>query len=81
MSNQKNDQEKYLSDEFYKKTQGKRLLTTKETAEYLRVKTQTLANWRHNRVKLNYVKIGRIPMYEKSELDRFINDNRVVLDA
>lgn len=60
----------------------KRLLNSFEATKKLNLKnSQTLANWRHNRKGPNYVKIGRFIMYEESELDRFIEANRVVLDA
>lgn len=62
-----------------KQSIGKRLFTTVEAAVYLNVKTQTLANWRHTRQNLNYIKIGRKVMYEQSELERCISEKRIVL--
>lgn len=59
----------------------KKLLNTKEAAEYLNLKKQTLYNWRHARKGPDYTMIGRLPMYERSILDRYIESNRVELNA
>jgi excisionase family DNA binding protein len=49
------------------------MLTTKEAAEYLGVKPQTLSVWRcTHRYGLPAVKIGRCLRYRKSDLDKFI---------
>ena len=56
----------------------KRLLNTKEAAKYLKLKTQTLYNWRNQRKGPSYIMCGG-PKYELSELDRFIDANRVKL--
>lgn len=58
----------------------KRLLNTSEAAQYLNLKKQTLHNWRHLRKGPDYVMIGRLPMYERLELDRFIEFNRIKLN-
>lgn len=58
----------------------KKLLNSYAAAEYLNINHQTLANWRHNRKGPNYVKMGRYVMYEEAELDRFVEENRVVLN-
>lgn len=57
------------------------LLNTKQAAERLNVEVQTLCNWRHQRRGPSYVKMGRFIMYEDCSLDRFISENRVILDA
>ncbi|WP_222424192.1 helix-turn-helix domain-containing protein [Desulfamplus magnetovallimortis] len=55
----------------------KKLLTTDEAAIYLGVTVQTLANWRHDRKYLKYVKLGRAIRYQKAELDRYIAENTI----
>lgn len=60
---------------------GKRLLSTKEAAEYLGLKVQTLYNWRSSRKGPDYVMIGAAPRYELGTLDKFIASNRVCLRA
>jgi len=62
-------------------TELKRLLNTEEAAEYLNLAQQTLHNYRFNCKPPNYVKIGRRVLYELSELDKFIESNRVTLSA
>jgi len=57
----------------------KRLMTTKEAAEYLNLAVQTLCNYRYTGNPPDYVKIGRKIMYEKSTLDRFIDAGRVTV--
>jgi len=59
----------------------KKLLNTKETAEYLNLAEQTLHNYRFKGCPPDYVKIGRRIMYEIPTLDRFIESNRVKLSA
>jgi len=59
----------------------KKLLNTEEAANYLHLAQQTLHNYRFNRKPPNYVKIGRRVLYELSELDKFIDSNRVKLSA
>lgn len=59
----------------------RRLLDIQETADYLHLKNkQTLYNWIQQRKGPNYLKIGRRLMWELSELDRFIDSNRVILN-
>jgi excisionase family DNA binding protein len=59
----------------------KKLFNTEQAAEYLNLKKQTLYNWRHARKGPDYTMIGRLPMYERSGLDRFIESNRITLNA
>jgi len=56
-----------------------RLYTHEEAALYMRLKEQTLYNWRFYGRGPDYVKMGRRVMYEISELDRFIDAHRVKL--
>ena len=53
------------------------LYDTEQTAKILGVAYQTIANWRNQRRNLNYVMVGRKPMYEASEIERFIESNRI----
>lgn len=59
----------------------KKLFNTEQAAEYLNLKKQTLYNWRNARKGPDYTMIGRLPMYERSDLDKFIESNRVKLNA
>jgi len=59
----------------------KKLLNTEEAAEYLHLAEQTLCNYRFIRKPPNYVKFGSRVLYELSELDKFIESNRVCLSA
>ena len=59
--------------------QEKKLLNTVEAGRYLRVKNQTLCNWRHRCVGPDYVKLGKNVLYEVVKLDEFINQHRVSL--
>ncbi len=50
-------------------------MSRKEAAEYLGIKTQTLAVWAlDGRYGLNFAKVGRRAIYRQSELDRFIKE-------
>ena len=52
--------------------------TRKETAEYLRVKTDTLAVWASTkRYNLPYTKIGRSVLYKASDVIAFAESGRV----
>ena len=54
-----------------------KLLNSKEAAEFLGLKVQTLHNWRFIGKNLDYIKVGRLCMYEMDELERFITESRV----
>ena len=47
------------------------LLTEKETAEYLRIKTRQLYNWRVSGL-IPYIRIGKALRYRKSSLDQML---------
>jgi excisionase family DNA binding protein len=54
------------------------LLTRDEAAQVLRVKPQTLATWAATkRYGLPFVKIGKLAMYQRSDLERFIASRTV----
>lgn len=56
------------------------LLTSRQAADLLGLNIQTIYNWRCARKKLSYIKVGRLCMYERTELERFINESRVVVN-
>ena len=58
-------------------TNSEQLLSSKQSAELLGVKTETLTHWRCvGRYDLPYIKIGRLVKYKKSDLENFIAQNR-----
>lgn len=60
----------------------KKLMTTKEAADYLRVAVQTVYNWRHQRKGPDYILVGgRSPRYRIEDLDKYLDANRVCLSA
>ncbi len=57
------------------------LYDVQQAAAYLNLKNkQTLYNWIHQQKGPNYVKIGRRCMWELSELNKFIDSNRVLIN-
>jgi excisionase family DNA binding protein len=49
------------------------MMTTEEAAAFLNCKPQTLNNWRiTGRVRLPFVRVGRLIRYRKSDLEAFI---------
>lgn len=61
---------------------GEELWTPQQTADFLQVSMQTLANWRSSphvsrARRLNYCYVGNKPRYRKSEVMAFINSNKV----
>ena len=55
------------------------LMTREEAAGYLRRKTQALAYWAWRRPGyLKMVRVGRVPMYRKQDLEEFLNENTIV---
>jgi excisionase family DNA binding protein len=54
------------------------LLTTAEAAEYLRTTVATLNTWRCTKaVKIPYYRIGRKILYRLSELQKYIDKQKV----
>jgi excisionase family DNA binding protein len=53
------------------------LLTTYETAAYLRVPRQTLASWRHKQVGPSYMRIGKHILYSKNDLVQWVAARRI----
>lgn len=51
------------------------LLTTKEAAQYLTIKAQTLEFWRCRGGGPQFIKIGRAVRYRKTDLDFFTEKN------
>ncbi len=60
---------------------GKRLLSIRETADYLGVKVKTIYNMRYQHQGPDYVMINGSPKYEPEALERYINANRVKISA
>lgn len=53
----------------------KKLLNSKETAEYLGVTEGTLAVWRTNkRYNIPYIKVGHLIKYRVSDLERWLDE-------
>lgn len=52
------------------------LMTTKEVAEYLRVKEQSLANMRNQRRSIPFHKFGRKVLYRRSDVEAALNAGR-----
>lgn len=53
-------------------TQSDRLLTRKEAAEFLKLRTQTLACWAMSGKHLSFVRVGRSVRYRQSDLDEYL---------
>jgi excisionase family DNA binding protein len=53
------------------------LLTRKEAAEYLGVKSCTLDVWASTNRYLKYIKIGRHVRYRKEHLDEFLSSRTI----
>jgi excisionase family DNA binding protein len=54
------------------------LLTRQQAAEFLRVKTQTLAAWKTNqRYHLPVVKVGSLVRYKLADLEKFLTERTV----
>lgn len=52
------------------------LLTRKEAAAILKVEPVTLAAWASRGTpKLPFIKVGRLPRYRRSDLEKFLSDN------
>ena len=55
----------------------KTLFDAKEAAAYLRITTQTLANWRHVKRGPSYRKMGGKILYHEGDLRQFIDSSLV----
>ena len=56
---------------------GDSLLTTAELAEYLRIRRETIVR-KARKGELPSIKIGRQFRFDKSEIERWINDHKLV---
>ncbi len=54
----------------------KRLLTIKETSEYLGISIHTLYSWVSQK-KIDYVKMGRLTKFDIRVLDKYIENNTI----
>lgn len=52
------------------------LLDIPETARYLHISKSTLYRWVHQK-KIEYVKIGSRVLFMQSDIEEFINSNRI----
>ena len=57
------------------------LLTPREVAEFLKVSTSTLADWRYKRTGPSYVRQGRVVRYPADALATWINARTVIADG
>lgn len=55
-------------------------LNHNQAADFLGIKPQTLYNWRHQRKGPDYVLMGKKVIYLKSDLDSFIESNKIRLN-
>ncbi len=55
----------------------KEFLKTREAAEYVNVKQQTLAKWRMDARHLPFIRVGGQIRYRKSDLDRYLESRTV----
>ena len=59
-------------------TSQSRLLTPRQTAEFLGLTEGTLATWRCvQRYRLPYIKVGRRVMYRRDDIEKFISSRCV----
>ena len=56
---------------------GPDLMTTDETAKYMRTARQTLAKWRCTKIGPAYYRIGGRIRYRKEDIDDFVAGGRV----
>jgi len=57
--------------------QDDKLLDTRQSAEILNLRPQTLHRWRSEKIHLAYIKVGRKVLYRASTLKKFINSQTV----
>jgi predicted DNA-binding transcriptional regulator AlpA len=53
----------------------------KGAASYLGIADQTLYNWRNQRRGPDYIRMGSKILYLKNDLDKFIESNKIKLNA
>lgn len=63
------------------RSEGSRLLSTPEAAEYLSVSHNTLRTWRWDGKGPRYVKIGNAVRYRVDALEKFLRDNTRATDG
>lgn len=56
--------------------EGDRLITSEELAEELRVKVDTLRQWRHKKTGPAFTRVGRFVRYRRSDVDAYLEANR-----
>ena len=53
------------------------LLKQKEASKYLKISTNTLATWRHEKKGPKFIRTGRYIKYSKEDLDSYLKKNTV----
>jgi predicted DNA-binding transcriptional regulator AlpA len=61
------------------KTSGNEAVNEKRAASILNVSTKTLQAWRFQRRGPSYIKLGRAVRYLLSDLDLFLQNNKVAM--
>lgn len=56
---------------------SRRLLTSRQAAEHLGLKEQTLANWRYQRKGPPYFRVGALVKYDERDLDAWLEAGAV----
>ena len=51
---------------------------TKELSGFLGITEQTLSNWRAKKINLAYIVVGKKIMYLRSDVEKFIDQSRVL---
>lgn len=52
------------------------LLTSPETAAYLKVPERTLNDWRYRKIGPPFLRVGRHVRYRRSDVDEWLNTNQ-----
>ena len=57
------------------------LLSTKEAADFLGLKSQTLATWRMRKEKIPFIRVGRKIAYRQEDIEHFLAQNMVTVSS
>ena len=66
-----------VSEEAASKQLSDDLMTVEQAATHLKLKKQTLHNWRYERKGPPYYKCGSRVLYKTSELNAYLNSRRI----
>lgn len=53
------------------------VMTVKEASRYLKISTNTLATWRHEKRGPQFIKTGRSVKYRLEDLDAYLKQNTI----